>query len=315
MLARRAGLTASVVEAWPTPTSVGTAKGASRASPATRSRCGARLRGRPGRRPRDHARRRPARVAARTVGTSLRPVRRRRASASGTTSSQGSRARTSGRPSWRPEPAATIEPDALDAVLVAFADFADLKSPWIRGHSRRVASLAEEAGRHAGLDNAARDGLRRAGLVHDLGRVAVENGIWDKAGALDDLGMGARAAPPSLHRADPRAVRRACVPRPAGLVTPRASSTGPGITGRWAPSRSRARTGSWPRRTSTRRSRPRAAPRCARAGRRRSCARGRLGSRCPCGRLRARSGRPAGGAPLPQPGRPASPTARWRCCA
>ena len=81
-------------------------------------------------------------------------------------------------------PSTTVEPDALDAVLTAFADFADLKSPWIRGHSRRVASLAEEAGRLAGLDDAACDDLRRAGLVHDLGRVAVENGIWDKPGPL-----------------------------------------------------------------------------------------------------------------------------------
>jgi HD-GYP domain-containing protein (c-di-GMP phosphodiesterase class II) len=83
-----------------------------------------------------------------------------------------------------PEPAATVEPGQLDAVLTAFADFADLKSAWIRGHSRTVAALAEGAGRHAGLDGAACDRLRRAGLVHDLGRVAVENGIWDKPGPL-----------------------------------------------------------------------------------------------------------------------------------
>jgi HD-GYP domain-containing protein (c-di-GMP phosphodiesterase class II) len=83
-----------------------------------------------------------------------------------------------------PEPAATVEPGELDAVLTAFADFADLKSPWIRGHSRRVAALAEGAGRHARLDEAACDGLRWTGLVHDLGRVAVENGIWDKPGPL-----------------------------------------------------------------------------------------------------------------------------------
>jgi HD-GYP domain-containing protein (c-di-GMP phosphodiesterase class II)/DNA-binding CsgD family transcriptional regulator len=83
-----------------------------------------------------------------------------------------------------PEPVTTVGPDTLDAVLAAFADFADLKSPWIRGHSRRVASLAEEAARLAGLDAPACDDLRRAGLVHDLGRVAVENGIWDKPGAL-----------------------------------------------------------------------------------------------------------------------------------
>ncbi len=83
-----------------------------------------------------------------------------------------------------PQPVTTIEPSTLDGVLAACADFADLKSPWIRGHSRRVASLAEEAGRHAGLDNAACDVLRQAGLVHDLGRVAVANGIWDKPGPL-----------------------------------------------------------------------------------------------------------------------------------
>jgi HD-GYP domain-containing protein (c-di-GMP phosphodiesterase class II) len=83
-----------------------------------------------------------------------------------------------------PEPVATVGPDKLDAVLTAFADFADLKSPWIRGHSRGVASLADEAGRLAQFDDAASDGLRRAGLVHDIGRVAVENGIWDKPGPL-----------------------------------------------------------------------------------------------------------------------------------
>jgi HD-GYP domain-containing protein (c-di-GMP phosphodiesterase class II) len=69
-------------------------------------------------------------------------------------------------------------------VLTAFSDFADLKSPWVRGHSRSVASLAETAARHAGLDDGACADLRRAGLVHDLGRVAVPNGIWDKPGPL-----------------------------------------------------------------------------------------------------------------------------------
>ena len=83
-----------------------------------------------------------------------------------------------------PEPRAVVQPAEVDDTLAAFGDFADLKSPWIRGHSRAVAALAEEAGRHAGLDEAACDALRRAGLVHDVGRVAVENGIWDKPGPL-----------------------------------------------------------------------------------------------------------------------------------
>jgi response regulator RpfG family c-di-GMP phosphodiesterase/DNA-binding CsgD family transcriptional regulator len=83
-----------------------------------------------------------------------------------------------------PEPVTAVGLDALDRMLAVFAAFVDLKSRWSYGHSRRVASLAAQAGRQAGLDAAACERLRRAGLVHDLGRVAVANGIWDKPARL-----------------------------------------------------------------------------------------------------------------------------------
>lgn len=73
----------------------------------------------------------------------------------------------------------------LDAALEAIADFADLKSPYTMGHSRAVADLAALAGRGCGLDGAALLILRRAGLVHDLGRLGVPNSIWDKRGPLN----------------------------------------------------------------------------------------------------------------------------------
>src|SRR5207245_405121 len=41
--------------------------------------------------------------------------------------------------------------DKLDDVLVAFADFTDIKSPAMRGHSRSVAELAAAAATAAGL--------------------------------------------------------------------------------------------------------------------------------------------------------------------
>jgi HD-GYP domain-containing protein (c-di-GMP phosphodiesterase class II) len=72
----------------------------------------------------------------------------------------------------------------LDRALEAVADFADLKSPWTRGHSPRVAGLAAAAARRAGLTPQQVTRLRRAALVHDLGRVGVPNGIWDRAGSL-----------------------------------------------------------------------------------------------------------------------------------
>jgi HD-GYP domain-containing protein (c-di-GMP phosphodiesterase class II) len=76
--------------------------------------------------------------------------------------------------------------DQLDAALEAVADFADLKSPWFTGHSRGVARLAAAAAKEAGLPEHALIELRRAALVHDLGRTGVPNTIWDKPGPLSD---------------------------------------------------------------------------------------------------------------------------------
>lgn len=75
---------------------------------------------------------------------------------------------------------------ALDDALTAVADFADLKSPWFTGHSRGVARLAAAAADHAGLPDEAVVELRRAALVHDLGRAGVPNTIWDKPGPLNE---------------------------------------------------------------------------------------------------------------------------------
>jgi HD-GYP domain-containing protein (c-di-GMP phosphodiesterase class II) len=76
--------------------------------------------------------------------------------------------------------------DAIDEGLRAIAHFADLKCRFTRGHSSGVATLAGAAAQKLGLDaQRARDVLR-AGLVHDVGRVAVSAGIWDKAQPLTD---------------------------------------------------------------------------------------------------------------------------------
>ena len=72
----------------------------------------------------------------------------------------------------------------LDDVLEAMADLVDLKSPYLAGHSRGVANLASEAARVSGQPGNAVSTLRRAGLIHDLGRLGVSNGIWDKPGPL-----------------------------------------------------------------------------------------------------------------------------------
>jgi HD-GYP domain-containing protein (c-di-GMP phosphodiesterase class II) len=78
----------------------------------------------------------------------------------------------------------TIPAEQLDDILGAIGDFTDLKSPFTIGHSRGVADLAAEAARIYGLPEEAAVTLRRAGLLHDIGRLGVSNAIWDKRGPL-----------------------------------------------------------------------------------------------------------------------------------
>jgi HD-GYP domain-containing protein (c-di-GMP phosphodiesterase class II) len=78
-----------------------------------------------------------------------------------------------------PGPVPRCPRDELIGLAGAIADFADLKSPWTLGHSPRVAELAARA-----VGDGERETMRLAALLHDLGRVAVPNSIWDKRGSL-----------------------------------------------------------------------------------------------------------------------------------
>jgi len=79
-----------------------------------------------------------------------------------------------------------LPPDQVEQGLQALADFTDLKSPHTRGHSRAVADLVEAAARQYGLPEQDVITVRRAGLIHDMGRAAVSAAIWNKSGALNE---------------------------------------------------------------------------------------------------------------------------------
>jgi HD-GYP domain-containing protein (c-di-GMP phosphodiesterase class II) len=74
--------------------------------------------------------------------------------------------------------------EGVDVALRVIADFVDLKSPYTLGHAHAVSELTADAGRQLGLPEEDLVVLRRAGLVHDLGRLGVSNAIWDKRGPL-----------------------------------------------------------------------------------------------------------------------------------
>ena len=83
-----------------------------------------------------------------------------------------------------PRPVAMISRAGLEMVARAFGEFADVKVDFLHGHSARVAQLAATGTESLGCSRAEVAAVRAAGFFHDVGRVAVPNGIWDKPGAL-----------------------------------------------------------------------------------------------------------------------------------
>jgi HD-GYP domain-containing protein (c-di-GMP phosphodiesterase class II) len=76
--------------------------------------------------------------------------------------------------------------EQIENALLSVADFTDMKSPFLLGHSRHVADLAERAAQACALPMADVMMVRRAGLLHDIGRVGVTSAIWDKPGPLTE---------------------------------------------------------------------------------------------------------------------------------
>jgi HD-GYP domain-containing protein (c-di-GMP phosphodiesterase class II) len=83
-----------------------------------------------------------------------------------------------------PALAVVLSGERFDQALTAIANFVDLKSPYTLGHAQAVADIAAAAGDRLGLSTSEVRLLRRASLVHDLGRLGVSNSIWDKPGPL-----------------------------------------------------------------------------------------------------------------------------------
>lgn len=88
-----------------------------------------------------------------------------------------------------PKPWRMVAEGSLDEICEIFGNFVDLKTPYLLGHSAQVARLAESAARALQMPEGDCVMLRRAGLMHDLGRVGIATGIWEKAPPLGTLEM------------------------------------------------------------------------------------------------------------------------------
>lgn len=83
-----------------------------------------------------------------------------------------------------PRPHRFLEGGSIDSALATMGDFADLVSPCFVGHSAGVAMLAFNAARRCNFNGADVTTIRRAALIHDIGRVAVPARIWRQPGPL-----------------------------------------------------------------------------------------------------------------------------------
>jgi HD-GYP domain-containing protein (c-di-GMP phosphodiesterase class II) len=83
-----------------------------------------------------------------------------------------------------PAPVRTVEPSRLAEVAAVIGDIADLKSPFTLGHAGGVAALAVGAAERLRLDATEIERVHVAALLHDLGRVGISDGTWERPGPL-----------------------------------------------------------------------------------------------------------------------------------
>ncbi|MBU4531477.1 MAG: HD domain-containing protein [Hoeflea sp.] len=86
------------------------------------------------------------------------------------------------KPALQSEP---VNEDYLDDIAAAFSDVVDAKSPFTADHSNRVTLYTDMIAEEMGLSPDHRRWLRRAALLHDLGKLGVSNQVLDKPGKPD----------------------------------------------------------------------------------------------------------------------------------
>jgi HD-GYP domain-containing protein (c-di-GMP phosphodiesterase class II) len=86
---------------------------------------------------------------------------------------------------WEPaDRVLEADEERLDAIAYAFAGVIDAKSPWTYRHSDRACVIVLGLAAALGAGDDELTGLRRAALLHDVGKLAVSNRILDKPGRL-----------------------------------------------------------------------------------------------------------------------------------
>jgi len=74
----------------------------------------------------------------------------------------------------------------IDGIVQAMSLTVEARDPYTAGHQRRVAELAAAIADEMGLDEQQIEGIRMAGVIHDLGKIYVPSEILSKPGKITD---------------------------------------------------------------------------------------------------------------------------------
>ncbi len=77
--------------------------------------------------------------------------------------------------------------EALNGIIQAIALTVEAKDPYTAGHQQRVSDLSRAIAEELGLSSERIDGLRLAGLIHDLGKLTVPSEILSKPGEISEI--------------------------------------------------------------------------------------------------------------------------------
>ncbi len=80
--------------------------------------------------------------------------------------------------------------NAMNAIIEAMVLTIETRDPYTAGHQRRVTNLARAIARELGLTEDQVDGIRTAGVIHDLGKISIPAEILSRPGKLLPLEYG-----------------------------------------------------------------------------------------------------------------------------
>ena len=78
----------------------------------------------------------------------------------------------------------------MEGIVTAMGLAIEMRDPYTAGHQRRVAGLACAIAKEMGLEGERIEGIRMAGLIHDLGKIQIPAEILSKPSRLNDFEFG-----------------------------------------------------------------------------------------------------------------------------